>query len=186
MEEILASIRRIIADEEPAKDTTKRRHESLPAAREGTAAPRETAPRPTPPPPRIAPAAAAASAPPKTDEEIDAMLAHLRGSPRQPEAAVRESELTEAPAAPEPTPALETRRPALDERGLLSAATTAAVDAAFDTLARTAQARGGRTLEEVVSELLRPMLKSWLDENLPEMVERLVRAEIERVSRGRG
>jgi uncharacterized protein len=38
----------------------------------------------------------------------------------------------------------------------------------------------------VVSELLRPMLKSWLDENLPEMVERLVRAEIERVSRGRG
>jgi cell pole-organizing protein PopZ len=38
----------------------------------------------------------------------------------------------------------------------------------------------------VVSELLRPMLKAWLDENLPEMVERLVRAEIERVSRGRG
>ena len=186
MEEILASIRRIIADEEPAKDTTERRHESLPAAREGTAAPRETAPRPTPPPPRIAPAAAAASAPPKTDEEIDAMLAHLRGVPRQPEAAIRESGPTEAPATPEPAPALETRRPALDERGLLSAATTAAVDAAFDTLARTAQARGGRTLEEVVSELLRPMLKSWLDENLPEMVERLVRAEIERVSRGRG
>ena len=188
MEEILASIRRIIADEEPAKDTTadKRRHESVPAAREGGAAPRETAPRPMTAPPRIAPAAAAASAPPETDEEIDAMLAHLRGTSRQPEAAIRESAPTEATAAPEPAPALETRRPALDERGLLSAATTAAVDAAFDTLARTAQARGGRTLEEVVSELLRPMLKSWLDENLPEMVERLVRAEIERVSRGRG
>jgi len=190
MEEILASIRRIIADEEPAKDTTEdtteRRHESVPPAREGGAAPRETAPRPMTPPPRIAPAAAAASAPPKTDEEIDAMLAHLRGTSRQPEAAIRESAPTEATAAPEPAPALETRRPALDERGLLSAATTAAVDAAFDTLARTAQARGGRTLEEVVSELLRPMLKSWLDENLPEMVERLVRAEIERVSRGRG
>jgi len=182
MEEILASIRRIIADEEPAKDTTEdtteRRHESVPPAREGAAAPRETAPRPVTPPPRIAPAAAAASAPPKTDEEIDAMLAHLRGPSRQPAAAIQESGPTEAPAAPEPAPAL-------DERGLLSAATTAAVDAAFDTLARTAQARGGRTLEEVVSELLRPMLKSWLDENLPEMVERLVRAEIERVSRGR-
>ena len=41
MEEILASIRRIIADEEPAKDTTEdtteRRHESVPAAREGAA-----------------------------------------------------------------------------------------------------------------------------------------------------
>ena len=190
MEEILASIRRIIADEEPAKDTTadttERRHESVPPAREGAATPREAAPRPMTAPPRIAPAAAAASAPPKTDEEIDAMLAHLRGTSRQPEAAIRESAPTEATAAPEPAPALETRRPALDERGLLSAATTAAVDAAFDTLARTAQARGGRTLEEVVSELLRPMLKSWLDENLPEMVERLVRAEIERVSRGRG
>ena len=193
MEEILASIRRIIADEEPAKDTTadttadttERRHESVPPAREGGAAPRETAPRPMTAPPRIAPAAAA-SAPPKTDEEIDAMLAHLRGTSRQPEAAIRESAPTEATAAPEPAPALVTRRPALDGRGLLSAATTAAVDAAFDTLARTAQARGGRTLEEVVSELLRPMLKSWLDENLPEMVERLVRAEIERVSRGRG
>jgi cell pole-organizing protein PopZ len=190
MEEILASIRRIIADEEPARDTTEdtteRRHESVPAAREGGAAPRETAPRPMTPPPRVAPAAAAAPAPPKTDEEIDAMLAHLKGTSRQPPPASWESGPTEAPAAPEPAPALETRRPALDERGLLSAATTAAVDAAFDTLARTAQARGGRTLEEVVSELLRPMLKSWLDENLPEMVERLVRAEIERVSRGKG
>jgi cell pole-organizing protein PopZ len=189
MEEILASIRRIIADEEPAKDTTEdtteRRHESVPAAREGGAAPPQMAPRPVTPPPRIAPAAAAASAPPKTDEEIDAMLAHLRGTPRQPAAATQESAPTDAPAAPEPAPALETRRPAIEERGLLSAATTAAVDAAFETLARTAQARGGRTLEEVVSELLRPMLKSWLDENLPEMVERLVRAEIERVSRGR-
>jgi len=182
MEEILASIRRIIADEEPAKDTTadttERRHESVPAAREGGAAPRETAPRPMAPPPRIAPAAAA-SAPPKTDEEIDAMLAHLRGSSRQPPGASAQSGVSEATAG-------DAQRPAVEERGLLSAATTAAVDAAFDTLARTAQARSGRTVEELVSELLRPMLKAWLDENLPEMVERLVRAEIERVSRGRG
>jgi cell pole-organizing protein PopZ len=33
--------------------------------------------------------------------------------------------------------------------------------------------------------MLRPMLKVWLDDNLPGLVERLVRAEIERVSRGR-
>ena len=37
----------------------------------------------------------------------------------------------------------------------------------------------------IVQDMLRPMLKSWLDENLPVVVERLVRAEIERVSRGR-
>src|SRR5262249_35538854 len=170
MEEILASIRRIIADEEPAKDmtadTTERRHESVPPAREGGAAPREAAPRPMTPPPRIAPAAAA-SAPPKTDEEIDAMLAHLRGSSRQPPAASARAGVGGAPAG-------DAQRPAVEERGLLSAATTAAVDAAFDTLARTAQARSGRTVEELVSELLRPMLKAWLDENLPEMVERLV------------
>jgi uncharacterized protein len=41
------------------------------------------------------------------------------------------------------------------------------------------------TLEDVVRETLRPMLKSWLDENLPDVVERMVEAEIERVTRGR-
>ena len=42
-----------------------------------------------------------------------------------------------------------------------------------------------RTLEDLVQDMLRPMLKAWLDDNLPSMVERLVRAEIERVARGR-
>ncbi len=41
-----------------------------------------------------------------------------------------------------------------------------------------------RSLEDVVAELLKPMLRSWLDDNLPTIVERLVKAEIERVSRG--
>ena len=40
---------------------------------------------------------------------------------------------------------------------------------------------GGITVEDMVREALRPMLKTWLDENLPPIVERLVRAEIERV-----
>jgi uncharacterized protein len=199
MEEILASIRRIIADDEPAKETTESRQDTVATARESaaqapprpSAAPSYAAPSyaapsyaaPTSPPPRIAPADAAASTPSMTEEEIDSMLAHLRGTPRQPPAG---SARTEAAATSEPAPTLDAPPAAIEERGLLSAATTAAVDAAFDALARTAQARNGRTLEEVVSELLRPMLKTWLDENLPEMVERLVRAEIERVSRGRG
>jgi len=189
MEEILASIRRIIADDEPANEMTESREDNVATARESaaqapprpSAAPSHAAPMS--PPPRIAPADAAASTPSMSEEEIDSMLAHLRGTPRQPSAG---SARTEAAAASEPAPTLDAPRAAIEERGLLSAATTAAVDAAFDALARTAQARNGRTLEEVVSELLRPMLKSWLDENLPEMVERLVRAEIERVSRGRG
>jgi hypothetical protein len=68
---------------------------------------------------------------------------------------------------------------------LLSSVTSAAVDSAFNTLAQTVLVQNARTLEDLVREMLRPMLKAWLDDNLPGMVERLVRAEIERVSRGR-
>jgi uncharacterized protein len=74
----------------------------------------------------------------------------------------------------------------LGEQGLVSATTSAAVDSAFNTLAQTVLVQNGRTLEDLVREMLRPMLKVWLDDNLPSLVERLVRAEIERVSRGRG
>jgi uncharacterized protein len=41
------------------------------------------------------------------------------------------------------------------------------------------------SLEDLVKETLRPMLKSWLDDNLPGLVESIVRAEIERISRMR-
>ncbi|MGB9151518.1 MAG: DUF2497 domain-containing protein, partial [Alphaproteobacteria bacterium] len=42
---------------------------------------------------------------------------------------------------------------------------------------------GGRTLEDMVVELMRPLLKDWLDKNLPAVVERLVQKEIERIAR---
>ncbi len=42
----------------------------------------------------------------------------------------------------------------------------------------------GRSLEDVVAEMLRPMLREWMDSHLPNIVERLVRTEIERVARG--
>jgi cell pole-organizing protein PopZ len=97
------------------------------------------------------------------------------------------------PAAPgdarsidDPAPASETSAAHDDERGrLVSSATSAAVDSAFNALAQTVLVHNARTLEDLVREMLRPMLKVWLDDNLPGMVERLVRAEIERVSRGR-
>jgi cell pole-organizing protein PopZ len=72
-----------------------------------------------------------------------------------------------------------------EKTSLLSHATSAAVDSAFNALAETVLVQNGRTLDDLVREMLRPMLKSWLDDNLPNLVERLVRAEIERVSRGR-
>jgi len=93
-----------------------------------------------------------------------------------------------APDPPPPPRVEPPRRGQYDggEGALMSAATGAAVDSAFNTLAQTVLVQNGRTLEDLVREMLRPLLKTWLDDNLPSMVERLVRAEIERVSRGRG
>jgi cell pole-organizing protein PopZ len=82
--------------------------------------------------------------------------------------------------APEPPPFRE-----MPDRGLMSSSTSAMVDQAFNSLAQTVLVQNARTLEDLVKEMLRPMLKTWLDDNLPGLVERLVRAEIERVSRGR-
>ena len=69
-------------------------------------------------------------------------------------------------------------------RPLLSAEANSSVSSAFHNLAHTILSRDARTLEDLVEDLLRPMLKDWLDENLPPLVERLVRSEIERVARG--
>lgn len=95
-------------------------------------------------------------------------------------------------AATEEARALQRERPPeqlfeepIDRPELLSSSTRDAVDSAFSALAQTVLVQNARTLEDLVREMLRPMLKSWLDDNLPQMVERLVRAEIERVSRGR-
>ncbi|GGF55683.1 hypothetical protein GCM10007301_14150 [Azorhizobium oxalatiphilum] len=67
---------------------------------------------------------------------------------------------------------------------LLSPSVDAAVAAAFGSLGSAALPEQGRTVEDLMKEILRPMLKTWLDENLPDIVEGLVRAEIERASRG--
>jgi hypothetical protein len=79
-------------------------------------------------------------------------------------------------------PPLESSAP---PQQILSRSTVSAVESAFNTLAHTVLSNNARTLEDLVKEMLRPMLKSWLDDNLPGLVERIVKAEIERVSRGR-
>ena len=71
---------------------------------------------------------------------------------------------------------------------LLSAQASDTANAAFSKLADTLMSRatGERSIEELTQDLLRSMLKQWLDANLPDMVERLVREEIERVARRGG
>ena len=101
--------------------------------------------------------------------------------------------LEEEPASePEPEPAPEISFDVVTEdvsdARIMSEATDGVVSDAFGQLATTLLSRDGttRTLEELVQEMLRPMLKSWLDENLPPIVENLVRQEIERAARRGG
>ena len=82
-------------------------------------------------------------------------------------------------------PPFESAAAAAPAQQILSRATVSAVESAFNSLANTVLSNNARTLEDLVKEMLRPMLKSWLDDNLPGLVERIVKAEIERVSRGR-
>lgn len=98
-------------------------------------------------------------------DDIEFTEAVARTAPRQP--------AFELPAA-EPAPPQ-----------ILSRTTVSAVESAFNSLAHTVLSNNARTLEDLVKEMLRPMLKSWLDDNLPGLVERIVKVEIERVSRGR-
>jgi uncharacterized protein len=222
MEEILASIRRIIADDDATKaPKPPESARPVPAAvppKAAAPAPAPPAPRPAPPPRPAAPPAVAKN----SQDDIDAMFATAEAEPEPDAAAEAEAdvlELTEAmeaapalrmpdaveapptppaPRAPPPPmvdlapemPTLEEARRQFHEntepdRHLLSPATTAVVDSAFNSLAQTVLVQNSRTLDDLVREMLRPMLKAWLDDNLPNLVERLVRAEIERVSRGR-
>lgn len=244
MEEILASIRRIIADDGTAKPVASA--PSKPAEPPKPVAPPPPRPAaaiqprsPNPPSPRpAAPSSVVRDLPPPPrdlgtvpDGSVQALVNELPAENHSATAELDILDLTEAmtasvealaPAAafktidgqpdiifaesvPVPTPQSDVQllnaaedAPRLDkddlkvsenappESPLLSSSTMAAVDSAFNTLAHTVLVQNARTLEDLVREMLRPMLKSWLDDNLPGLVERLVRAEIERVSRGRG
>jgi cell pole-organizing protein PopZ len=245
MEEILASIRRIIADDEakPAaaeKPSAAEKPASPPAAPAKpeipAAPPAAKAPMKDIPPSAIAAAAKPAPAPKpaplppapepvsNNQDDIDAMLASLDAA--TPEADIRPSQpdgevfdLTDEMALPDPAPPSASpfhriepqddieftesaaaralhRQPAYEPppfetaeapapQQILSRSTVSAVESAFNSLANTVLSNNARTLEDLVKEMLRPMLKSWLDDNLPGLVERIVKAEIERVSRGR-
>lgn len=100
----------------------------------------------------------------KTEEEMDAEF----------EAKDENIEPAEEPA------------PAAGKAGhLLSSQADSSVASAFSSLENFVLSTHSRTLEDLVQDMLKPILKDWLDANLPPLVERLVREEIERVSRGR-
>ncbi len=231
MEEILASIRRIIADDEAKPPPADQPAAAAAAAKSEKLAAAPPAGRPavmngTPPSPFAStsePAKPAAAAPAKqaagsnSQGDIDALLSGLdevtsEKEIRAPQPEPEVFELTDEMALPDQPPAfrkiephedleftetgaaMPPRRPANEPPPfessapppqILSRSTVSAVESAFNSLANTVLSNNARTLEDLVKEMLRPMLKSWLDDNLPGLVERIVKAEIERVSRGR-
>ena len=217
MEEILASIRRIISDDEakPAAGAA-----SATAARPEAPKPDVAKAPPAKPAMALNPSRAAPPRPPppvkNSQDEIDAMMAGFDGPkaaradtiepaeddvfelteqmamPELPASSFQhvepddDLEFTEAPGQRSPAPSAPSFATSnLPRAEMLSNTTVSAVESAFNALATTVLSNNARTLEDLVKEMLRPMLKSWLDDNLPNMVERIVKAEIERVSRGR-
>jgi cell pole-organizing protein PopZ len=171
MEEILSSIRRIIADED------------------------------TSPPP---PAARAASAPPSSPDP---------GGDGEDEEVLELTEMVEPPRAevPPPVPPAAAQRPSFMERpprtepparspamaatqasdSLISPGTATASTNAMAKLARAGLTEprengtgfGDLTVEKLLRDLLTPMLKDWLDQNLPAIVERVVEQEVKKLAR---
>jgi cell pole-organizing protein PopZ len=167
MEEILASIRRIISEDDAPQ-----------AEAEAAPPPQAAAPEPAPEPPPPEPVAQAAPEPapePEPDEDVLELTQRVEPEPET----VGDLELVK----PEPAPASLGRQ---DDDSLVSLPSAFAAASAFGQLsAAVAMPAGGRTLEDVVRELLRPLLKAWLDEHLPRIVEAKVAEEVERISRSR-
>jgi len=178
MDDILASIRRILSDEEKAaaaKASTEPSDGVL--VLDSSMMVAESAdpePDPEPPPPEPEP-------PPQPQQ---AFFAAEPPAPEPPPAEPTPS----APPPPTPAPPVTVIGPARDTGPLVAPEAAAAAASSVGTLMRTIASersalvhRGGPTIEDLVREEMRPLLKEWLDTHLPPLVERLVRAEIERV-----
>lgn len=221
MEEILATIRRIIAEDEQASGTARRgvpagtfngRDESGPretmrAAREpdgagdildltealnedgsvrrlapigGVSGASEPAPAPS--------SAGAASLAINSTGASETITEPARASPAIDRPAPAEAGARPDRAADPTSSSRAPQSPAAGDGRLVSDAAALAAATAFGRLpvvprgSREPPLVDGRPLDDLVRELLRPLLQSWLDENLPGIVERLVQAEIARIS----
>jgi cell pole-organizing protein PopZ len=186
MEEILASIRRIISEDDGPTDDGAT---TPPAAVEAAPQPApafEAEPEPEPEP-YVAPAAEADEA----DEVLDLTdrVETIAAAPSAPPVESVGDLDVYSQAEPPPAPAPRAAQPAWkddEQDALVSGPTARTAASSFDHLASSLiMPSEGRTLEDVVRELLRPLLKSWLDENLPAIVQAKVEAEVERIARSR-
>ncbi len=165
MEEILASIRRIISEDDAPAEAA--------AAPEPEPAPVEEAPAeddvleltdPIEPP-----------APVESMGDIDVYSPEPEPEPAPP-----------PPPPPEPALAPSFSRDEVADNLVGDHAAGLAASAFGSLSSALLMPKDGRTLEDVVRELLRPLLKEWLDQNLPRIVEAKVEEEVHRIARGRG
>jgi cell pole-organizing protein PopZ len=218
MDEILSSIRQIIADDDAAASVTSvpppppaRPAEPL-ALSANQMLPKAEPVRPVPPTPEPKSMAsvfeqdaeeeealAAFEMPTGEPELVDPEDVHFEGDPepappppapvfKAPEPPARRPE---PPPPPRPASPVSHAAPMPDPRlssdmaeELLEPATNAAVHGTFAKLSAMTAVPSGVTVDSIMREMLRPMLKEWLDENLPSVVERMVEKEIARISRG--
>ena len=149
MEEILASIRRIISEDEDDTGATEASTQTVKP--ESAAKPVVTAPASPVPAKPVAEA-------PKLTEEVEMTRQNMA------------SEMDHD-----------------DEEEILDRTTAEAATQAFRNLSQSVRISDGpgKTLEDIVVEMLRPMVKEWLDANLPAIVEEKVEEEVQRVARRR-
>lgn len=142
-----------------------------------------------------APRAAAVDMPtmPRSLAEVQASLRQSSPEPQAEPAAPAATVATSAPEevkAETPEPVREEvveqpRQAAAETRpSIISEQAGRQVAAAFGELSEVFAASRKRSFDEMAEEMIRPMLREWMDNNLPVLVERLVREEIERVARG--
>jgi cell pole-organizing protein PopZ len=179
MEEILASIRRIISEDDAPAETAAAAPELVV----------EAAPEPEP----VVEFAAEAPAP--VEDEVLELTERYEAPAAESIGDLDVADVAPFPAA-QPEPAAEA---APDYDSLVGESAAASAASAFAGLAATFQKPeapvaapqdlpfvSGNTVEAMVQAMLRPMLKDWLDANLPGIVEAQVRKEVERIARNAG
>lgn len=154
MEDILASIRRILSDDEPKADES---HPQAPSSAQEAV-------------------------------EDDVLMLDASMMVQQERAVTEEPPKLEPEPEPEPVVLPVATLAALPVATLVAPEAAAAAASSVEALMRTLHTEQsmrvtsqGPTIEDVVRQEIRPLLKGWLDVNLPPLVERLVRIEIERV-----
>ena len=192
MEEILASIRRIISDDDKEMEAATQQNERAPEVKDelveeevGAIPEPESEPEPEPAP--------ELSAEEIDDDDDDDILDLTDMEAPDPEPLFEEQAYKEVepepvapPVSPSPPPPSAPTPPAAN---LVSPPQAGEASGSFERLTEKLNedyselpiGNGAVTLEGLTRELVRPMLKEWLDQHLPMTVERLVREEIERL-----